>query len=307
MHLEFPDNHNCVSQNDCLSTISNHAPKLFRLSFKAKNRSNHRLVPPVWLTDCCFVFYLYFYTTFTLCCRPDREGHEETIQHPRWEGNQALEPIHEQHLWASQQTWQHHPGRWPLSRTGRDLSGSNRNSHFVRKVSISVDIGVLQIRWADAVFVKILWAHFFFLLCLSPPRNHYLQRALEQMSAPHSVGWREGNCLSPSAASYFLLIHWFASSSLQLGSWLTYVFFKVCMWKGAVSWSWAILRSFLNSNQSFTKPSSDWQADFSGFCQSIGAESCVHQLVSQHFSLQRPQIAAFRSLCLSVAPGLNWK
>lgn len=86
------------------------------------------------------VFIISYVLSFSLCaCRPDREGDEEAVQHPWWEGNQALEPVYEQHLWASQQTWQHNPRRRPLPRTGRDLSSFIWKSHFVRTVSTLLD------------------------------------------------------------------------------------------------------------------------------------------------------------------------
>lgn len=74
---------------------------------------------------CHFSFVLMILMLF---CRHDRKGDEKAVQHPRCKGDQAVEQVHEQHLWASQQTWQHHSRCRPLPRTGMDLSSFIWNS-----------------------------------------------------------------------------------------------------------------------------------------------------------------------------------
>lgn len=76
-------------------------------------------------------FFFPILIILTLCCRHDRKGDEKAVQHPRCQGDQAMEQVHEQHLWASQQTWQHHSRCRPLPRTGMGFASFIWNSLYM--------------------------------------------------------------------------------------------------------------------------------------------------------------------------------
>lgn len=61
-----------------------------------------------------------------------REGDEEAIQHPCRAWNSALEQIHEQHLWAVEQTRQHYPGCWAVPGSGRRVQAMPRQAALTR-------------------------------------------------------------------------------------------------------------------------------------------------------------------------------